>query len=107
MHGVVNNVVFPTGIDVSGERNFDIYYGMARPHNGSAARRSPYAARRRSRSRRNRRGLKTVAQHARRVRALRLEMRRGRDRCASSGTRRPAAAASARTPPGYDRRKKS
>jgi len=29
LHGVVNNVVFPTGIDVLGERAFDIYYGAA------------------------------------------------------------------------------
>jgi predicted GH43/DUF377 family glycosyl hydrolase len=29
LHGVVNNVVFPTGIDVLGERVFDIYYGAA------------------------------------------------------------------------------
>jgi predicted GH43/DUF377 family glycosyl hydrolase len=29
MHGVVNNVVFPTGIDPLGERVFDFYYGMA------------------------------------------------------------------------------
>jgi predicted GH43/DUF377 family glycosyl hydrolase len=28
-HGVVNNVVFPTGIDVLGERAFDVYYGAA------------------------------------------------------------------------------
>ncbi len=29
LHGVVNNVVFPTGIDVVGDRVFDIYYGAA------------------------------------------------------------------------------
>jgi predicted GH43/DUF377 family glycosyl hydrolase len=29
LHGTVNNVVFPTGIDVRGERAFDFYYGMA------------------------------------------------------------------------------
>jgi len=29
LHGVVNNVVFPTGIDVVGDRAFDIYYGAA------------------------------------------------------------------------------
>jgi predicted GH43/DUF377 family glycosyl hydrolase len=29
LHGVVNNVVFPTGIDVLGDRVFDIYYGAA------------------------------------------------------------------------------
>ena len=29
LHGVVSNVVFPTGIDVLGERAFDIYYGAA------------------------------------------------------------------------------
>ncbi len=28
-HGVVNNVVFPTALDVRGERIFDVYYGMA------------------------------------------------------------------------------
>jgi predicted GH43/DUF377 family glycosyl hydrolase len=28
-HGVVNNVVFPTGIDVLGDRTFDVYYGAA------------------------------------------------------------------------------
>jgi predicted GH43/DUF377 family glycosyl hydrolase len=27
--GIVNNVVFPTGIDVRADRSFDIYYGMA------------------------------------------------------------------------------
>jgi predicted GH43/DUF377 family glycosyl hydrolase len=27
--GIVNNVVFPTGIDVRADRTFDIYYGMA------------------------------------------------------------------------------
>jgi predicted GH43/DUF377 family glycosyl hydrolase len=44
MHGVVNNVVFPTGIDVSGERNFDIYYGMADARIGRAAIALPPAA---------------------------------------------------------------
>jgi predicted GH43/DUF377 family glycosyl hydrolase len=29
LHGVVNNVVFPTGIDVIADRVFDIYYGAA------------------------------------------------------------------------------
>jgi beta-1,2-mannobiose phosphorylase / 1,2-beta-oligomannan phosphorylase len=29
VHGIVGNVVFPTGIDGRGERAFDIYYGMA------------------------------------------------------------------------------
>ena len=29
MHGIVNNVVFPTGLDIVGDRAFDIYYGMA------------------------------------------------------------------------------
>ena len=29
VHGIVNNVVFPTGIDVRGDRSFDIYYGAA------------------------------------------------------------------------------
>ena len=28
-HGIVNDVVFPTGIDVLGERAFDVYYGAA------------------------------------------------------------------------------
>ena len=28
-HGVVNNVVFPTGIDPLAARSYDIYYGMA------------------------------------------------------------------------------
>lgn len=28
-HGIVNNVVFPTAIDVLGGRSFDVYYGMA------------------------------------------------------------------------------
>jgi predicted GH43/DUF377 family glycosyl hydrolase len=29
LHGTVGHVVFPTGIDRRGEREFDIYYGMA------------------------------------------------------------------------------
>jgi len=29
LHGAVGHVVFPTGIDPRGEREFDIYYGMA------------------------------------------------------------------------------
>jgi len=29
LHGAVGHVVFPTGIDARGEREFDIYYGMA------------------------------------------------------------------------------
>ncbi len=29
LHGAVGHVVFPTGIDRRGEREFDIYYGMA------------------------------------------------------------------------------
>ncbi|HYL26792.1 MAG TPA: hypothetical protein VEW74_03095 [Candidatus Nitrosotalea sp.] len=29
LHGAVGHVVFPTGIDRCGEREFDIYYGMA------------------------------------------------------------------------------
>jgi predicted GH43/DUF377 family glycosyl hydrolase len=29
LHGIVNNVVFPTGIDVLADRVFDIYYGAA------------------------------------------------------------------------------
>lgn len=37
MHGVVNNVVFPTGIDVKSERDFDIYYGMADARIGRAS----------------------------------------------------------------------
>jgi len=37
MHGVVSNVVFPTGIDVRGERSFDIYYGMADAKIGRAS----------------------------------------------------------------------
>jgi beta-1,2-mannobiose phosphorylase / 1,2-beta-oligomannan phosphorylase len=36
MHGVVNNVVFPTGIDTVGDRNFDVYYGMADARIGRA-----------------------------------------------------------------------
>ena len=37
MHGIVNNVVFPTGIDVRGEREFDVYYGMADARIGRAS----------------------------------------------------------------------
>jgi predicted GH43/DUF377 family glycosyl hydrolase len=37
LHGIVNNVVFPTGIDVSGERAFDVYYGMADARIGRAS----------------------------------------------------------------------
>jgi predicted GH43/DUF377 family glycosyl hydrolase len=37
LHGVVNNVVFPTGIDVVGERAFDVYYGMADARIGRAS----------------------------------------------------------------------
>ena len=37
LRGVVNNVVFPTGIDVKGERAFDIYYGMADARIGRAS----------------------------------------------------------------------
>jgi beta-1,2-mannobiose phosphorylase / 1,2-beta-oligomannan phosphorylase len=29
LHGTVNNVVFPTGIDVRADRTFEFYYGMA------------------------------------------------------------------------------
>ncbi|MFN2461074.1 MAG: glycosidase [Candidatus Velthaea sp.] len=29
LHGIVSNVVFPTGIDVRADRTFDLYYGMA------------------------------------------------------------------------------
>ena len=36
LHGVVNNVVFPTGIDVKDEREFDVYYGMADARIGRA-----------------------------------------------------------------------
>ena len=35
--GIVNNVVFPTGIDVKGERSFDVYYGMADARIGRAS----------------------------------------------------------------------
>jgi predicted GH43/DUF377 family glycosyl hydrolase len=44
LHGIVNNVVFPTGIDVTGEREFDIYYGMADARIGRAALTLPPAA---------------------------------------------------------------
>jgi predicted GH43/DUF377 family glycosyl hydrolase len=44
MHGVVNNVVFPTGIDVRGERQFDVYYGMADARIGRASVTLPPAA---------------------------------------------------------------
>jgi predicted GH43/DUF377 family glycosyl hydrolase len=44
MHGVVNNVVFPTAIDVKGERDFDVYYGMADARIGRAAVTLPPAA---------------------------------------------------------------
>ena len=37
MHGIVNNVVFPTGIDRIGERSFDVYYGMADAKIGRAS----------------------------------------------------------------------
>jgi predicted GH43/DUF377 family glycosyl hydrolase len=36
LRGVVNNVVFPTAIDVCGPRTFDIYYGMADARIGRA-----------------------------------------------------------------------
>lgn len=29
LHGIVSNVVFPTAIDVTDDRSFDVYYGMA------------------------------------------------------------------------------
>ena len=29
VHGIVNNVVFPTAIDQRDDRTFDVYYGMA------------------------------------------------------------------------------
>ena len=35
-HGIVNNVVFPTGIDKCTEDSFDIYYGMADKYIGVA-----------------------------------------------------------------------
>jgi predicted GH43/DUF377 family glycosyl hydrolase len=44
LHGVVNNVVFPTGIDVRGEREFDVYYGMADARIGRASVTLPPAA---------------------------------------------------------------
>ncbi len=44
MHGIVNNVVFPTGIDVRGEREFDVYYGMADARIGRASVTLPPAA---------------------------------------------------------------
>jgi predicted GH43/DUF377 family glycosyl hydrolase len=44
LHGVVNNVVFPTGIDVKGEREFDVYYGMADSRIGRAELTLPPAA---------------------------------------------------------------
>jgi predicted GH43/DUF377 family glycosyl hydrolase len=44
LRGVVNNVVFPTGIDVIGGRTFDIYYGMADSRIGRASIDLPPAA---------------------------------------------------------------
>lgn len=44
LHGIVNNVVFPTGIDVKGERHFDVYYGMADARIGRASVSLPPAA---------------------------------------------------------------
>jgi predicted GH43/DUF377 family glycosyl hydrolase len=44
LRGVVNNVVFPTGIDVVGARAFDIYYGMADARIGRASIELPPAA---------------------------------------------------------------
>ncbi len=35
-HGIVNYVVFPTAIDVLGERIFEFYYGMADARIGRA-----------------------------------------------------------------------
>ena len=35
-HGIVNNVVFPTAIEVLGERRYDFYYGMADARIGRA-----------------------------------------------------------------------
>jgi predicted GH43/DUF377 family glycosyl hydrolase len=37
MHGIVNNVVFPTAIDVTGDRTYDVYYGMADARIGRAS----------------------------------------------------------------------
>jgi predicted GH43/DUF377 family glycosyl hydrolase len=37
LRGVVNNVVFPTGIDVVGDRRYDVYYGMADSRIGRAS----------------------------------------------------------------------
>jgi predicted GH43/DUF377 family glycosyl hydrolase len=36
LHGIVSNVVFPTAIDVRGERNFEFFYGMADARIGRA-----------------------------------------------------------------------
>jgi predicted GH43/DUF377 family glycosyl hydrolase len=36
LRGVVNNVVFPTGIDALAARTFDVYYGMADARIGRA-----------------------------------------------------------------------
>lgn len=36
LHGIVNNVVFPTGIDVRADRTFEFYYGMADARIGRA-----------------------------------------------------------------------
>jgi beta-1,2-mannobiose phosphorylase / 1,2-beta-oligomannan phosphorylase len=44
LHGIVNNVVFPTGIDVKGDRAFDVYYGMADSRIGRASVTLPPAA---------------------------------------------------------------
>ena len=44
LHGVVNNVVFPTGIDVRADREFDVYYGMADARIGRASVSLPPAA---------------------------------------------------------------
>ena len=44
LRGVVNNVVFPTGIDVIGARAFDVYYGMADARIGRASIELPPAA---------------------------------------------------------------
>jgi predicted GH43/DUF377 family glycosyl hydrolase len=35
-HGIVSNVVFPTAIDVRGERTFEFFYGMADARIGRA-----------------------------------------------------------------------
>jgi predicted GH43/DUF377 family glycosyl hydrolase len=36
LHGIVSNVVFPTALDVRGERSFEFFYGMADARIGRA-----------------------------------------------------------------------